>query len=65
MNPTRAAKRRAMRGGFQLSEFDQKLTEAEEYFGGHFPGNEGLTCLKCGAAVNHGWTHIEWHKEAR
>ena len=45
------------------SDFDRALEEAEDYFGHDFPGNEGLTCIKCGAAVNLGWRHIEWHKE--
>lgn len=44
------------------SEFDRDLENAEPYFGKDFPGNPGLTCLKCGAAVNLGWQHIEWHE---
>jgi hypothetical protein len=44
------------------SEFDLDLENAEEYFGRDFPGNDGLTCQKCGAAVNLGWKHIAWHE---
>lgn len=46
------------------SQFDIDLENAEQYFGHEFPGNEGLTCLKCGAAVNLGWKHIAWHEAA-
>lgn len=44
------------------SQFERDLENAEQYFGYAFPGDEGLTCLKCGAAVNLGWQHIEWHE---
>ena len=44
------------------SPFDLDLENAEQYFGHDFPGNEGLTCQKCGAAVNLGWKHIAWHE---
>jgi hypothetical protein len=44
------------------SQFDRDLENAEQYFGDDFPGNEGLTCRKCGAAVNLGWQHISWHE---
>ena len=47
------------------SQFDLDLENAERYFGHDFPGNEGLTCLKCGAAVNLGWQHIAWHEAAK
>jgi len=47
-----------------MSEFDRALENAEQYFGFDFPGNEGLTCRKCGAAVNLGWQHIAWHEAA-
>lgn len=46
------------------SEWELQLDHAEQYFGDDFPGNEGLTCLKCGAAVNLGWQHISWHEAA-
>jgi hypothetical protein len=46
------------------SEFDLDLENAEQYFGHDFPGNEGLTCRKCGASVNLGWQHIAWHEAA-
>ena len=46
------------------SEFEIDLENAKPYFGDDFPGNEGLTCLKCGAAVNLGWRHIEWHESS-
>jgi hypothetical protein len=45
------------------SQFELDLENAEQYFGAAFPGNEGLTCLKCGAAVNLGWKHIAWHEQ--
>ena len=47
------------------SQFDLDLENAEQYFGDSFPGNEGLTCRKCGAAVNLGWKHIAWHEESK
>jgi len=47
------------------SQFDIDLENAEQYFGYEFPGNEGLTCQKCGAAVNLGWQHIKWHEESK
>lgn len=49
----------------QMSEFDKRLFEAEKYFGADFPGHEGLTCRVCGAAVNLGWTHMDWHEESK
>ena len=44
------------------SQFERDLENARAYYGDGFPGNEGLTCLKCGAAVNLGWQHITWHE---
>jgi hypothetical protein len=66
MNPDRS---RATELGFRMlqlddgkSEFDRDLEHFKQYFGGDLPGNDGLTCLKCGAAVNLGWQHITWHE---
>ncbi len=44
------------------SQFDIEMENAKQYFGEDFPGHAGLTCQKCGAAVNLGWQHIEWHE---
>ena len=44
------------------SQFERYLENAKAYFGDDFPGNTGLSCLKCGAAVNIGWQHITWHE---
>ena len=44
------------------SQFSLDLENAEQYFGNDWPGNEGLTCQKCGASVNLGWKHIAWHE---
>jgi len=46
------------------SEFELELENAKRYFGADFPGNEDLTCIKCGASVNLGWQHIAWHEAA-
>lgn len=47
------------------SPYERELENAKQYFGDDFPGNDGLTCLKCGAAVNLGWQHIDWHEETK
>lgn len=68
MNPSKATRAEA---GFQFietdgkSQFDRDLENAKQYFGMRFPGDEGLTCYKCGAAVNLGWVHIAWHEATR
>lgn len=45
-----------------MSTFYEDLERAEPYFGERYYGNGGVTCLKCGAMVGLGWTHIEWHE---
>ena len=45
-----------------MSTFLEDLAKAKPYFGDDFPGNDGLTCEKCGAVVNLGWVHIAWHE---
>jgi hypothetical protein len=47
------------------SQFELDIENAKPYYGDDFPGNDGLTCLKCGAAVNLGWQHISWHEAGR
>jgi hypothetical protein len=46
----------------QKSQFDVEMDNAKQYFGDYDPGSENLTCQKCGAAVNLGWTHVDWHE---
>jgi len=71
MNPRDITPSDYERGGFVMinpddkSPFERDLENAKQYFGDDFPGNEGLTCFKCGAAVNLGWRHIAWHEATK
>lgn len=47
------------------SPYERELENAKQYFGDVYPGHEGLTCQKCGAVVNLGWQHIDWHEAAK
>lgn len=49
-----------------MNEYERDLENARSYYGEGFNGSmAGLTCEKCGAAVNLAWTHIEWHEATK